>query len=351
MFEPMGAGPKNIINLKEKQKMKKRLFELVVCLSAAVMIVGLTVIPVQAKDLRVALLLSGPANDGGWNAIALKGLKNAEEKYGIEIAYTEHVSVADAESAFMDYAAQNYDLIIGHGFQFGEPAVRVGKRFPNVKFVAIEANPYSENTASYRIAVEESGYLMGIIAASMSQSGVIGIVGGMEVPSIVKGLEAFKLGAKSYREDIQILESYLGSFTDVAKGKEAAMAMIDQKADVLSHVANQAGTGVIKAAESRGVLATGDSWDQSVIAPGTIICSNIYNVPNLVVNIIQLVRDGKFKGGIFDQGMRDHVVDLAPYHQFQDRIPEKARNEVARLKKKIMGGSFTVPLIEKRTGN
>jgi basic membrane lipoprotein Med (substrate-binding protein (PBP1-ABC) superfamily) len=98
---------------------------------------------------------------------------------------------------------------------------------------------------------------------------------------------------KAYRPDIKVLESYMGSFTDVAEGKEAAMAMIDQKADVLSHVANQAGTGVIKAAESKGLLATGYSWDQHSIAPNTIFCSTIYNVPALVVNIVQLVKDGK----------------------------------------------------------
>lgn len=329
--------------------MRNSLIKIAKCIAIGLIGLGFTFFSVNADTFKVALLLSGPANDGGWNAIALQGLKDAEKKYDIETAYTEHVSVADAESAYTDYAAQGYDLVIGHGFQFGEPAVRVGRRFPATKFAAIEANSSSKNAASFRIAVEESGYLMGIIAASMSKSGVIGVVGGMEVPSIVKGLEAFKLGAKSYRKNIKILESYLGSFTDVAKGKEAAMAMIDQGADVLSHVANQAGTGVIKAAESKGLFATGDSWDQSVIAPKTIICSNIYNVPNMVVNIINLVKQGQFKGGIYDQGMSDGVVDIAPYHSFKTKIPKKAQNRVAALKKKIANGTFDVPVIEKRT--
>jgi basic membrane protein A len=317
----------------------------------AVVMLGFAFSSGQAENLRVALLLSGPANDGGWNAVAVKGLEDAEKKYGIETAYTEHVSVADCESAFTDYAAQGYDLVIGHGFQFGDPAVRVGKKFPKVKFVAIESNSSSENTASFRMAIEQSGYLMGIVAASMSKTGIIGTVGGMEVPSIVKAMEAYKLGAKAYRADIKVLESYLGSFTDVAKGKEAAMAMIDQKADVLTHVANQAGTGVIKAAESKGVLATGDSWDQSSIAPETIVCSTIYNVPALVVNIVQLVKEGQFKGGIFDQGMKDGVVDLSSFHSFEDKVPQDAKDKIAELKKKMIDGSFVAPLIEKRTTN
>jgi basic membrane protein A len=316
---------------------------------AAALMIGLAVVPAQAKTIKVALLLSGPANDGGWNAVAVAGLKAAEKKYGIETAYTEHVTVADSESAFTEYAAQGYDLVIGHGFQYGDPAVRVGKRFPKSKFVAIEGNASSDNAASFRIACEEAGYLMGILAASMTKTGVIGMVGGVEQPSIVKVVEAYKLGAKAYKADVKVLESYVGTFTDVAKGKEAAMAMIDQKADVLSHIANQAGTGVIKAAESKGLMATGDSWDQSVIAPKTIICSTVYNVPTLVVNIVKQVKEGTFKGGIYDQGMMEGVVDIAPYHGFESKIPQAAKDKIAELKKKLTDGSFTAPLIEKRS--
>ncbi len=332
--------------------MKKGSFKIFGLVLMAVLTLGLALPSSSlARNIKVALLLSGPANDGGWNAVALKGLKDAEKKFGIETAYTEHVSVADSESAFIDYAAQGYDLIIGHGFQFGEPAVRVGKRFSRVKFVAIESNFSSKNTASFRMSIEQAGYLMGIIVASMSETGVIGIVGGMEVPSIVKYIEAYKIGAKSQRSDIKILESYVGTFTDVAKGKEAAMAMIDQNADVLSHIANQAGTGVIKAAQAKGLMATGDSWDQNVIAPKTIICSALYHVPTLVLNVVKLVKEGNFKGGIYNQGMEDGVVALSPFHSFESKVPASVKKKVASLTKKISNGSFTVPLIEKRTSN
>jgi len=316
---------------------------------AIVLALTLAVVPCQAKTIKVALLLSGPANDGGWNAVAVQGLKDAETAYDIETAYTEHVSVADSEAAFTEYAAQGFDLVIGHGFQYGDPAVRVGKRFPKTKFVAIEGNSASENAASFRIACEEAGYLMGILAASMSKSGTIGMVGGVEQPSIIKVVEAYKRGAKAQRPDIKVLESYVGTFTDVAKGKEAGMAMADQGADVLSHIANQAGTGVIKAAQSRGLMATGDSWDQSPIAPDTIVCSTVYNVPTLVVNVVKQVKEGTFKGGIYDQGMMEGVVDIAPYHGFKDKVPQDAKDKIASLKKQLVDGSFTAPLIEKRT--
>jgi basic membrane protein A len=299
--------------------------------------------------LKVALILSGPANDQGWNAVALQGLTEAEEAYGIETAYTEHVGIADSEAAFTDYASQGYDLVIGHGFQFGDPAVRVGERFPNTKFMAIEGASSSENAASYVIACEEAGYLMGVLAASMTKTGKIGMVGGFEQPSIIKVVEAYKLGAKSVNPDITVFDVYVGSFTDVSLGKEAALAMADQGADVLSHIANQAGTGVIKAAEERGLMATGDSWDQSVIAPDTVMCSTIYSVPVLVKTAVENLQKGSYEGGIFNLGMTAGVVDISSYNNFSTKVPQDVQDEISDLKAKIISGEFEVPLIEKRT--
>lgn len=299
--------------------------------------------------MKVALLLSGPANDQGWNAVAFAGLKEAEEKYNLQTAYSENVGIADGEAAFRDYAAQGYDLVIGHGFQFGEPAVRVSAQFPNTKFMAIESNVYSDNAASYVMACEEAGYLMGMLAASMSESGTIGIVGGFEQPSIVKVLEAYKIGAKAVNPSIRVLEAYVSSFTDVALGKEAALSMADQGADVLSHCANQAGTGVIKAAEERGLLATGDSYDQNSIAPDTVMASTIYSVPALVLTAVEKVSTDTYEGGVFNLGMQDGVVDISGYNSFEDKIPQDIKDMVASTRQQIIDGSFTVPLIETRT--
>jgi basic membrane protein A and related proteins len=301
------------------------------------------------KKLKVALIMSGPANDQGWNAVALQGLKEAEAKYGIETAYAENVGVADSEAAFMDYAAQGYDLVIGHGFQYGDPAAKVSKRFPKARFMAIEAGSSTENMASYVIACEQAGYLMGVLAASMSKTGKVGMVGGVEQPSIIKVVEAYKLGARSVNPKIEVLTAYIGSFTDVGLGKEAALAMADRGADVLSHIANQAGTGVLKAAEERGLMATGDSWDQSSIAPKAIVSSTIYSVPVLVTSAVEKVQKGAFQGGVFNMGMKEGVVDVAPYHEFDAKVPAPAKARIAELKQQITAGSFKVPIVTKAT--
>ncbi|MGB4408046.1 MAG: BMP family protein [Sphaerochaeta sp.] len=327
-----------------------------VLLACLVVVLGCSVLfaggAAEKKDtggkLKVALLLSGPANDQGWNAVAFAGLKAAEEQYNIETAYSENVGIADGEAAYRDYAAQGYDLVIGHGFQFGEPAVRVASQFPKTKFMAIESNSFSENTASYVMACEEAGYLMGMLSASMSKTGTIGIVGGFEQPSIVKVVEAYKLGAKQVNPSIRVLDAYVSSFTDVSLGKEAGLSMADQGADVLSHVANQAGTGVIKAAEERGLLATGDSYDQNSIAPSTVMASTVYSVPALVLTAVDKVMQGTYVGGVYNLGMKEGVVDISGYNSFEDTIPQQVKLLIADTKAKILDGSLKVPVIESK---
>lgn len=297
-------------------------------------------------NLKVALLLSGPANDQGWNASALEGLKAAEKDMGIEIAYMENVELVDSEAAYRDYASQGFDLIIGHGFQFGEPAVRVSKSFPDANFMATESSSQSENAASFVMSCEQGGYLMGIICSSMSKTGKIGVVGGFEQPSIVKEVEAFKVAAKSVNPDIEVLDVYISSFTDVTAGKAAASSMIDQGVDVLYHVANQAGTGVIKAAQEKGIFACGNSYDQHSIAPDTVICSTVYNMPEVILQAVNQVKEGKFGGGIYHLGMADNVVDIASYNAFEDKIPQDLKDLIEKLKGQITDGSLVVPLIE-----
>jgi basic membrane protein A len=329
--------------------MKKRLSVLMILVLALVPMLSTVSAQASGDPLKVALILSGPANDQGWNAIAVAGIKAAEEEFGIEAAYSENVSIADSEAAYRDYAAQGYNLIIGHGFQFGEPAANVSKDFPDQFFMATEAASQSENMASFVMSCEQGAYLMGMLCSGMSKSGTIGVVGGMEQPSITKELEAFKLGAKEINPDVKVLEIYINSYVDAALGKEAAMNMIGQGADVLYHVANQAGTGVITAAQEKGLLACGNSYDQSSIAPETVMCSTVYNMPKVITTAVGQVEKGEFKGGLYYLGMAEGVVDIAGYNGFETKLPEDLKAKVAEKKQAIIDGTFTVPRIETPT--
>lgn len=198
----------------------------------------------KAPD-SMALILSGPANDQGWNAVAVAGLEATAKKFNLKTTMMENVAIADAEAAYRQLAAEGYDIVIGHGYQYGEPAVAVSSEFPDKYFLATESNSYSENAASYVMACEQGAYVMGGLCAGMSKSGTIGVIGGFEQPSITKELEAFKLAARTVRPDIHVLEIYINSFVDTNLGYEAAMTMIGQGADVIYQVANQAGNGAL----------------------------------------------------------------------------------------------------------
>lgn len=326
--------------------MKKKLFSLLLIALLAFILVGCGSTAKSDKQIKVALLLSGPANDQGWNAIALEGLKAAEKEYGVKTTYMENVQLADMESAYTDYASQGYDLIIGHGFQFGEAAKKVAEQYPNIKFMATESNSEAKNMASYVMSCEQGGYLMGIMSASLSKTGKIGVVGGFEQPSIVKEVEAFKLGAKSVNPNITVYAIYVNSWTDVSLGKEAGLSMANKGADVLYHVANQAGTGVIKAAEERGIMAFGNSYDQSSIAPNTIVCSTVYSMPKVILTGVKQVIDGNFKGGIVHLGMAEGVVGISGYGSFDSKLSSDLKNKIEAVKKDIISGTLKVPVIE-----
>lgn len=301
------------------------------------------------QNLRVALLLTGPANDQGFNAQAATGLRLAEEEFGIETTIMENVGIPDMEALYNDFAAQGYDLIIGHGFAFGIPAATVSERFPNQFFVATNAASESQNMASFSLGNQEAAYLMGILSASMTETGIIGVVGGIEQPSIIREVEAFKMGAATVDPNVTVLEIYIGSFTDVALGMDAALAMIDNGADVLYHAANQAGTGVITAAQQRGILAGGNSFDQHSIAPDTVMLSTIYHIPKIVLHAVDAVKTGTFEGGVFYLGMADGIVDLSPFHAFEDIVPREVQNLIAETKQRIINGDLVIPAIETPT--
>lgn len=299
-----------------------------------------------AETVKAALCMTGPANDGGWCQLAYTGLLKAQEQYGIEISYTENVQVTEMEAVFYDYAAQGYELIFGLGYQFGDPALTVAERFPDAHFVIFEGSVSAENVQSCQIANQESRYLMGYLSALLSKTGIVGFVGGVEQPSIVKTAEAFKLGARAANPDIKVLITYTGSFTDVAGGKEAALAMADQGADVIGHGANTCGTGVIKACEERGLMAMGAAADQNEIAPQTVVCSDMYTYGDVLNVVVEKTIAGEFEGTIASYGIADGVVHLAPYHYFEDIIPEDVKKAVEDKKQEIIAGTLVIPSIE-----
>ena len=331
--------------------MKKIISLILATLLCAACFAGCGAAPAQESETpdSMALILSGPANDQGWNAVAVGGMEATAAQYNLKTTIMENVEIADMESAYRQLAAEGYDIIVGHGYQFGEPAAKISAEFPNKFFMATESASQSENMASYVMACEQGAYIMGILCAGMSESNIIGVLGGFEQPSITKELEAFKLGAKVVNPDIKVLEIYINSFVDTNLGYEAAMTMIGQDADVIYQVANQAGNGAIKACEEKNIYCCGNSYAQNSIAPAHVLSSTVYNMDQVMLTAVGAMLDGSFKGGVYNLGMDKKVVEIAPYHDLEGVIPQEIRDLITDSCAKITSGELVIPVIETPT--
>lgn len=300
----------------------------------AAMVNGVCTQPVQAADgegLKVALLLSGAANDQGWNQTAYEGTQKACEKYGYELAYTENLEVADISAAFADYASAGYDVVIGHGYEFGDPALEVAETYPDTKFICTEADASADNVASYVMACEQTAYVEGIIAASTSESGKLGTIGPIPGDSLVKIINGYEDGAKSVNPDIEVQTAWTNSFVDTQLAQEAAKAMIDNDVDVIKHCANACGNGAMTAAVEAGIWCQGDSYDQSSLAPDNILDSAIYNLDVVIDTALGSVADGSFEGDVYNLGMADGAVEVLLSDNLSDDVKATAQDAIDKI--------------------
>lgn len=300
----------------------------------AAMVNGVCTQPVQAADgegLKVALLLSGAANDQGWNQTAYEGAQKACEKYGYELAYTENLEVADISAAFADYASAGYDVVIGHGYEFGDPALEVAETYPDTKFICTEADASADNVASYVMACEQTAYVEGIIAASTSESGKLGAIGPIPGDSLVKIINGYEDGAKSVNPDIEVQTACTNSFVDTQLAQEAAKAMIDNGVDVIKHCANACGNGAMTAAVEAGIWCQGDSYDQSSLAPDNILDSAIYNLDVVIDTALGSVADGSFEGDVYNLGMADGAVEVLLSDNLSDDVKATAQDAIDKI--------------------
>ena len=300
----------------------------------AAMVNGVSAQPVQAADgegLKVALLLSGAANDQGWNQTAYEGAQKACEKYGYELAYTENLEVADISAAFADYASAGYDVVIGHGYEFGDPALEVAETYPDTKFICTEADASADNVASYVMACEQTAYVEGIIAASTSESGKLGAIGPIPGDSLVKIINGYEDGAKSVNPDIEVQTAWTNSFVDTQLAQEAAKAMIDNGVDVIKHCANACGNGAMTAAVEAGIWCQGDSYDQSSLAPDNILDSAIYNLDVVIDTALGSVADGSFEGDVYNLGMADGAVEVLLSDNLSDDVKATAQDAIDKI--------------------
>ncbi len=301
-----------------------------------------------ADQLRVALVLPGSANDKGFNQLAFEALPILESTFGAETAFSEMTPVNEFVQAFEDYANAGYDIVIGQGFEFGEIAAEVAPEFPDTIFlVTNHPNTAGPNLQGLQPASQHAAFLAGVASGMATETLKVGGIAGFAYPVIVAQMEAWALGAKSVNPDIEATIIYLGTFDDVEAGKESARAMISTDIDVIYHIADAAGLGVIQAAREEGVYAVGWGGDQNYVAPETVLTSQIVDQTLLVVEAVRAVYDGTFDGQMRFFSLASPVLGLAPIRGIDNAAEIEAR--VAEVEAGILDGSIEVPFITEPT--
>jgi basic membrane protein A len=302
------------------------------------------------EKLRIALVTDALFSDSGWGTAAFNAAKLLETNYGHEVAYAESIAIPDIEATLRQYSEDGYDLIIAHGFQWGDPAVKVGQDYPNTKYVVFTGLVESENVASIFPMQQEGTFLLGALAAMMSETGTIAYVGGDQYPNLINIFEGYKQGARYINPEIEVIGTYLGEWDNPAKGREAGLAQINAGADFLFHVADTSGHGVIQAAEDRGKFAFGAVLDQNQLASDTVLTSFVLDIDKAFDQAAQMVVEDRFEGKIFKPGIEegkgapgDGIVFLAPFHDLEAQVPADVKARLEELTQDVLDGEIVVP--------
>lgn len=254
----------------------------------------------QGKAIKVASIYTVPVEQQ-WVSRIHKALKAAEGRGEVTYKFSESVANNDYERVLRQYAEEGSDLIVGEIFAVERPVRRVAAGYPKIAFlVGSSFGPSKPNLSVFDNFIQEPAYLTGIVAGKATKSGTIGLVGGYAIPEVNRLMHAFMDGARSVKPDVKFLVSFINSWYDPPKAKEAAFAMIDRGADVM--YAER--FGVSDAAKERGVKVIGNVIDTAAQYPGTVLASALWHMEPTIDRALKAVREGRFEAadyGLYSQ--------------------------------------------------
>jgi len=293
----------------------------------------------QAK-IKVAGIYTVPFEQQ-WAGRIHQALKAAEARGEIEYKATENVSNADYERVMREYATGGSQLVVGEAFAVEAAARKVAKDFPKTAFLmGSSGKPQAPNFSVFDNYIQEPAYLSGMVAGGMTRSNKIGMVGGFPIPEVNRLMHAFMAGARETNPKVEFMVTFINSWFDAPKAKEAAFAMIDQGADLM--YAER--FGVSDAAKERGKLAVGNVINTQDKYPDTVVASALWNMEPTIDLAIKAVKEGKFSAsdyGIYST-MKHKGSELAPLGSFEGKLPAELVAKVKAKEAAIREGKFSV---------
>jgi basic membrane protein A and related proteins len=320
--------------------------------------------PITAEEkgkIKVGIVFDiGGKNDRSFNAAAWEGVRRAQKDLDIVLRDVEPGNPTSIEPAMRAFAERNFDLIIGVGFAQSPIMEKVARDYPNINFAIVdgvildkEGKPFP-NVASLVFREHEGSFLVGMIAAQKSKTGVLGFVGGMDIPLIHRFQKGYEEGAQSVNPNIKVLTNYVGvtdsAWNNPGKGRELAQSQIDRGADVIFTAAGNSGLGAFDAVERYGRNESGEAnkfvigvdSNQNGVKPGFVLTSMVKRVDNAVYDAVKEVKEGKFKGGFHNFGLDKDGVAYAMDDNNKSLISAEILNNVEQAKAKIVKGEIKV---------
>jgi basic membrane protein A len=299
--------------------------------------------------LKIGLVTDvGRVNDRSFNQSAWEGVQQAGEELNAEVKYIETTDAKDYENNIKQFVDEGYDIIVTVGFALGDATIKMAKENPKINFIGVDQGQ-SETLANLTGLVfheDQSGYLAGVLAASLTKSGTIAAVLGTDlVPPVVAFNEGYVAGAKSVKPDIKVISTYhpgeiSQAFVDPEWGAATAAQAIDQGADVIFGAGGMTGNGALEeTATHAGLYCIGVDSDQWETVPGAqpcLVSSAMKMITPGVVELAKMAKDGKFPGGNYYG-----AAGLAPYHDFDSKIPADVKSEIERVDKGLKDGSIS----------
>ena len=304
--------------------------------------------PAPMEPFRVAVVMPSAINDLAFSQSIYDALVRIQEEMGgpeaFEFVYSEGMFVVDdAAAAIRDYATQGYDLVIAHGSQYGSSLQEIAPDFPETSFAwGTTVDTFGQpNIFAYEAASQEGGYVNGVLAATLSTSKVIGVVGPIETGDAKLYVDGFKAGVLATNPDVQVNVNYIGSFSDTALASEAVNTHIAAGADAMTGTAQMV-VGAIGKAEEANVLWFGTQSNQSSLAPTIVVASQVYHWEVMLKEMIGLIKIGTLGWQSFTANLANggEVIEFNPEYA----LPDDAKALAEATIKGIIDGSITITL-------
>ncbi|MEL7610109.1 MAG: BMP family ABC transporter substrate-binding protein [Bacillota bacterium] len=314
--------------------------------------------PTAVPEDKISVFMAvgtGGLGDGGYNDSANAGAVKAQEEFGIDLQVYEPKSLSEIEAQFLAAGeSKEYDLLIGIGMDNASGVDKASTAYPDQSFAIFQAVYDKPNVLSANIAIEDGGYLIGVLVATLYKENALpnvpagthkmGMVLAMAGEETSKEIFAIQAGGKSVDPDFEVITTEIGSWTDHAKAKELAVSLFEKGCGVVTHYAGSAGNGIFEAAKETGGYVIGAHSNQNEMAD-TVICSTVEDMTSAVYNLIKSYVDGSFAAGSIRYGLKDNV-DYVTFDNSKVAIPDSVKQAVDAVGQKIISGEIEPPVTQ-----